>query len=204
MIAAGDVPWGLGAALAGLDPTITVERDRRRAPAAHRPPPLVIAYRDAHRQPEADRRPSTLWRAARPDAVLVDLGWPHPAPPLARGRIVTYRRRPAVRPGRRRAPRPRPEDRPTMAEITLTGITKRFDDDVVAVDAVDLDVADGEFLVLVGPSGCGKSTLLRIVAGLEEPDAGTIAHRRPRRHPAASPRTATSPWCSRATPSTRT
>ena len=62
-----------------------------------------------------------------------------------------------------------------MAEITLTGITKRFEGDVVAVDAVDLDIADGEFVVLVGPSGCGKSTLLRIVAGLEQPDAGSIA-----------------------------
>ncbi|HEU4425146.1 MAG TPA: ATP-binding cassette domain-containing protein, partial [Pilimelia sp.] len=44
-----------------------------------------------------------------------------------------------------------------------------------AVDAVDLTVADGEFVVLVGPSGCGKSTLLRIVAGLEEATAGTVA-----------------------------
>ncbi|MGH9116532.1 MAG: ABC transporter ATP-binding protein [Acidimicrobiales bacterium] len=61
-----------------------------------------------------------------------------------------------------------------MAEITLTGVTKRFDNDVVAVDAVDLDIADGEFVVLVGPSGCGKSTLLRMVAGLEEPDAGSV------------------------------
>ena len=87
MIAAGPVPWGLGAAVAGLDPTVTHTRD----PAASVPlaAPLVIAYRDAHRQPELQ---ATLERlaAARPDAVLVDLGWPHPAPPPARGRIVTY------------------------------------------------------------------------------------------------------------------
>jgi multiple sugar transport system ATP-binding protein len=60
-----------------------------------------------------------------------------------------------------------------MAELALTGVTKYFDD-VVAVDAVDLEVADGEFLVLVGPSGCGKSTLLRLVAGLELPDGGSV------------------------------
>jgi len=58
-----------------------------------------------------------------------------------------------------------------MATLTLDGLTKRFKgengDDVLAVDHLDLEVADGEFLVLVGPSGCGKSTALRMVAGLE-------------------------------------
>jgi multiple sugar transport system ATP-binding protein len=45
---------------------------------------------------------------------------------------------------------------------------------VAAVDAIDLEIADGEFLVLVGPSGCGKSTTLRMLAGLEEVNGGQI------------------------------
>ena len=61
-----------------------------------------------------------------------------------------------------------------MAEVQLDTVTKIFDGDVRAVDAVDLDIADGEFIVLVGPSGCGKSTLLRMIAGLEEVSEGTI------------------------------
>jgi ABC-type sugar transport system ATPase subunit len=61
-----------------------------------------------------------------------------------------------------------------MATLTLHGLVKRFGERVV-LDGVDLAVRDGEFLVLVGPSGCGKSTLLRIVAGLVEADAGTVA-----------------------------
>jgi ABC-type Fe3+/spermidine/putrescine transport system ATPase subunit len=59
------------------------------------------------------------------------------------------------------------------AEVTLRGLTKRFDD-VIAVDAVDLHVAAGEFLSLLGPSGCGKTTTLRLVAGFEQPDEGSI------------------------------
>ena len=55
-----------------------------------------------------------------------------------------------------------------MARILLDEVTKVFGSEVVAVDHVSLEVADGEFMVLVGPSGCGKSTLLRIIAGLEE------------------------------------
>jgi len=61
-----------------------------------------------------------------------------------------------------------------MSSITFTDITKRFDD-TVAVDDLDLHVADGEFLVLLGPSGCGKSTALRMLAGLETPTKGTIS-----------------------------
>ncbi len=57
--------------------------------------------------------------------------------------------------------------------VTLRGVTKRFGK-VTAVSDVDLDVDDGEFLVLLGPSGCGKSTLLRLIAGLEDPTEGTI------------------------------
>jgi multiple sugar transport system ATP-binding protein len=54
------------------------------------------------------------------------------------------------------------------------GVSKVFGDGTVAVDDVSLDVADGEFMVLLGPSGCGKSTLLRIIAGLEDPTAGNV------------------------------
>jgi multiple sugar transport system ATP-binding protein len=61
-----------------------------------------------------------------------------------------------------------------VAEIAIRGATKTYDGGVTAVDGIDLDVADGELLVLVGPSGCGKSTLLRMVAGLEEVTAGII------------------------------
>jgi len=51
-------------------------------------------------------------------------------------------------------------------------VTKRYPGDVLAVQAVDLAIADGEFMVLVGPSGCGKSTILRLIAGLERPTEG--------------------------------
>ncbi|HEY2328103.1 MAG TPA: sn-glycerol-3-phosphate ABC transporter ATP-binding protein UgpC [Gaiellaceae bacterium] len=64
-------------------------------------------------------------------------------------------------------------DGQTMGEIKLEHVTKRFGD-VVAVDDISLEIADGEFLVLVGPSGCGKSTLLRMIAGLEEISGGAI------------------------------
>jgi multiple sugar transport system ATP-binding protein len=61
-----------------------------------------------------------------------------------------------------------------MAEIRLTEVTKRFPDGTTAVDGLSLDVADGEFLILVGPSGCGKTTALRMVAGLEQASEGEI------------------------------
>ncbi len=60
-----------------------------------------------------------------------------------------------------------------MGRVSLQGVTKKFGD-VVAVDHLDLEVADREFLVLLGPSGCGKSTALRMIAGLEELTEGTI------------------------------
>jgi len=61
-----------------------------------------------------------------------------------------------------------------MAEVTLTGVTKTFPGGTVAVDNVDLEIADGELLVLVGPSGSGKTTVLRLTAGLEELSDGEI------------------------------
>src|SRR4051794_41916910 len=61
-----------------------------------------------------------------------------------------------------------------MAQIVLSGLTKTFAPGVDAVRGVDLDIASGEFMVLVGPSGCGKSTLLRMIAGIEHPTAGSI------------------------------
>ena len=60
-----------------------------------------------------------------------------------------------------------------MGHLQLKGITKRFQQDV-AVDQVDLEVNDGEFVVLVGPSGCGKSTTLRMIAGLETISEGEL------------------------------
>ena len=59
------------------------------------------------------------------------------------------------------------------AVIRIEGVTKRFGD-VVALDAVSLDIPENEFLALLGPSGCGKTTLLRVIAGLETPDAGHV------------------------------
>ena len=62
-----------------------------------------------------------------------------------------------------------------MAEITLDGITKTYNDGTTAVSNLDLGIADGEFMVLVGPSGCGKTTALRMVAGLEDITEGTVS-----------------------------
>jgi multiple sugar transport system ATP-binding protein len=60
-----------------------------------------------------------------------------------------------------------------MADLKITNLHKHYGG-VQAVRGIDLEVASGEFTVLVGPSGCGKSTLLRTIAGLETPDGGTI------------------------------
>ena len=73
--------------------------------------------------------------------------------------------------------------------VRLEGVVKRFGD-LTAVDAIDLEIGQGEFFTLLGPSGCGKTTTLRMIAGFEEPDAGVIridgadvaglpAHKRP-------------------------
>jgi multiple sugar transport system ATP-binding protein len=61
-----------------------------------------------------------------------------------------------------------------MAEIVLDGVTKVFDDGYEAVKDMNLDIADGEFMILVGPSGCGKSTALRMIAGLEDISSGEL------------------------------
>jgi multiple sugar transport system ATP-binding protein len=61
-----------------------------------------------------------------------------------------------------------------MSQIKLEQVSKEFSSGLRVVDGVDLEIASGEFLVLVGPSGCGKSTLLRMIAGLEEVTAGEI------------------------------
>jgi multiple sugar transport system ATP-binding protein len=61
-----------------------------------------------------------------------------------------------------------------MAEITLDGVTKRYPDGFEAVRDMNLQVEDGEFVILVGPSGCGKSTALRMVAGLEDITDGEL------------------------------
>jgi len=61
-----------------------------------------------------------------------------------------------------------------MAEVKLENVYKVYAGDVTAVKDFNLDIRDGEFLVLVGPSGCGKSTTLRMVAGLEEISKGTV------------------------------
>src|SRR3954463_6093579 len=55
-----------------------------------------------------------------------------------------------------------------MAEIELRDVTKRYPDGFEAVKHMDLEIPDGEFIILVGPSGCGKSTALRMIAGLED------------------------------------
>jgi multiple sugar transport system ATP-binding protein len=60
-----------------------------------------------------------------------------------------------------------------MAGVTLERVTKRYRD-VVAVRRLDLEIRDGEMLAIVGPSGCGKTTVIRLIAGLEDPDEGTI------------------------------
>src|SRR5689334_11030823 len=61
-----------------------------------------------------------------------------------------------------------------MAEIVLDKVTKRYPDGALAVQEVNLEIADGEFIILVGPSGCGKSTTLNMIAGLEDISDGEL------------------------------
>jgi NitT/TauT family transport system ATP-binding protein len=73
-------------------------------------------------------------------------------------------------------------------DVDVRGVRRVFrsarDADVVAVDDLDLAIAPGSFVAILGPSGCGKSTLLRMIAGLDQPDAGTISLRDATDHPA--------------------
>ena len=130
-------------------------------------------------------------------------------------RLETLRRGRRRRRRRRRAPGgragvPRLEtalmtnEEADVAEVEFKDVDKIYDGDVHAVQDLSLEIADGEFLVLVGPSGCGKTTALRMVAGLEDD------HRTGRSRSASASstscrrRTATSRWSSRATRSIRT
>src|SRR6056297_1129011 len=65
-----------------------------------------------------------------------------------------------------------------MTHLELDGVTKIFGDPskdgIVAVNDLDIEVPDGDFLVLLGPSGCGKTTTLRMIGGLEEPTEGEV------------------------------
>ena len=60
---------------------------------------------------------------------------------------------------------------PTMAEVRLERVVKRYGN-VTALQSIDLEIQEGEFLTLLGPSGCGKPTTLRLIAGFIEPSAG--------------------------------
>ncbi len=62
-----------------------------------------------------------------------------------------------------------------MATIEMEKIVKVYDNNYEAIHGLDLDVADGEFMVLVGPSGCGKTTALRMVSGLDDITEGRSA-----------------------------
>src|ERR1700740_1591055 len=61
-----------------------------------------------------------------------------------------------------------------MASIQFDGVSKVYGDGTCAVNTLDLEIEEGEFMIFVGPSGCGKTTALRMVAGLEEISAGEI------------------------------
>ncbi len=91
-----------------------------------------------------------------------------------------------------------------MADVRLEGIAKVYPNGHVAAQGLDLEIADGEFVVLVGPSGCGKSTALRMIAGLETPDRRPASSSGAGTSPRCLRRSATSPWSFRPTRSTRT
>ena len=89
-----------------------------------------------------------------------------------------------------------------MAPVAIREVRKSFGS-LEVIHGVNIDIADGEFVILVGPSGCGKSTLLRMVAGLETITGGEISIGE-RIVNDDRPRTGTSPWCSRTTRFIRT
>ena len=93
-----------------------------------------------------------------------------------------------------------------QAAVVLSALRKEFAGapPVVAVDDIDLSIADGEFFSMLGPSGSGKTTVLRMIAGFETPTAGTVRLGRRRRHDRGRPTRATSTPSSRTTRSSRT
>ena len=93
-----------------------------------------------------------------------------------------------------------------QAAVVLTALRKEFAGapPVVAVDGVDLEIADGEFFSMLGPSGSGKTTVLRMIAGFETADRGHGRARRRATSPAARPTSATSTPSSRTTRCSRT
>ena len=68
---------------------------------------------------------------------------------------------------------PDPADQTAAPDVRLTGLTKRYGD-FTAVDAIDLEIRQGEFFTMLGPSGSGKTTTLKMIAGFEQPDEGTV------------------------------
>ena len=89
-----------------------------------------------------------------------------------------------------------------MASVRFADVGKRFGD-VEAVRELSLEIADGEFMVLVGPSGSGKTTALRLLAGLEPITSGARSRSATASSTASRRASATSRWCSRTTRSTR-
>ena len=90
-----------------------------------------------------------------------------------------------------------------MASVSIRDARKAFGSTQV-LHGVSIEIADGEFTVLVGPSGCGKSTLLRMIAGLEEITDGRDLRSAAGWSTRCRRSSATSPWCSRTTRSIRT
>ena len=61
-----------------------------------------------------------------------------------------------------------------MSVVVINGVTKEFKGGTVALQDIDVDIEQGEFVSLIGPSGCGKSTLLRVIGDLVEPSSGAV------------------------------
>ena len=91
-----------------------------------------------------------------------------------------------------------------MAFLTLTQVQKHFPAATSAVQDFNLAAERGEFVSFLGPSGCGKTTTLRMIAGFEQPTAGTITRRRQGHHRTGRRTSATSAWSSSRTRSSRT